>query len=93
MLDGRRCRHLVVWIGAQAEPGFFGVHRAHLRQTARASRGILGPRVEMAGVSERGLEQELIEPVACRGSISEIRERPREGHFQQSRRRILRRLD
>ncbi len=77
----------------QAERCFFGVDGAHLRQAARAGRRVFRPRVELAGVAQSRFQQELIDPVARRGGVGQIGERPRVGDLQQRGRGLLGRLN
>ena len=53
----------------QAERGFFGVDRAHLRQAACAGGGIFRPWVELAGITQIITSTTFIERAKIDGTI------------------------
>ncbi len=93
LLDRERGTERVDILGTEAAARFLGMERAHSGQAASAAGGIVGPRIELCGLTGRALQQQWVEAVAVGDTVVQLGERSRVRELAQRRRRILGRLD
>ena len=85
LFHGRHGMELVLGADVECERGLLGMNRTDLRQAASAGSRVFRPGIELAGVSQRGLEQQLVNAVADGGRIGQVCIWPGKSGFLQCR--------